>query len=100
VEALATLVSSGCFIALLPDHYVNSVWRLKNFKAILPQIISVSVDIELVTRHGTFSPLVLTLLDLMDDMEAPLPTGNAVTTLLDRFDGRRPVEVELGADVA
>jgi LysR family transcriptional regulator, transcriptional activator for bauABCD operon len=100
VEALATLVSSGCFTALLPDHYVNSVWRLKNFRAILPEIISVSVDIELVTRHGTFSPLVLTLLDLMDDIGVPLPAEDAVTTLLERFDGRRPVNAELGASVA
>ena len=100
VEALATLVSSGCFIAFLPDHYVNSVWRLKNFKAILPEIMLVAVDIELVTRHGTFSPLVLTLLDLMDEMEAPLPAADAVTTLLDRFDARSRVDVELGANVA
>jgi DNA-binding transcriptional LysR family regulator len=99
VEALATLVSSGCFIALLPDHYVKSVWRLKNFKAILPDLISISTDIELVTRHGTFSPLVLTLLDIMDDLQTPLPAGNTVTTLLNRI-GRNPVEVELGAHVA
>jgi DNA-binding transcriptional LysR family regulator len=101
VEAMATLISSGCFIALLPEHYVRSVWRLKNFKAILPEVFSVSVDIELITRHGASSPLVLALLDLVDNIEAPLPARDDVATLLDRIDGgRSPVDIELGVGVA
>jgi hypothetical protein len=38
---MAALISSGCFYALLPDHFVHSVWRLKNFKAIPPEVFSV-----------------------------------------------------------
>ncbi len=68
VEAMAILVSSGCFLAILPDHYVQSVWRLRHFKPILPHLFSVSNNIELATRHGTASPLVMALLDLVDDL--------------------------------
>jgi DNA-binding transcriptional LysR family regulator len=66
MEALATLISTGCFIGFLPDHYVQSVWRLKQFRAIVPQLYSYAVDIDLVTRTGTSSPLVLALLDHLD----------------------------------
>jgi LysR family transcriptional regulator, transcriptional activator for bauABCD operon len=66
MEALATLVSTGCFIGFLPDHYVQSVWRLKQFRPILPELFSYTVGIELVTRSGTSSPLVLALLDHLD----------------------------------
>jgi DNA-binding transcriptional LysR family regulator len=66
MEALATLISTGCFIGFLPDHYVQSVWRLKQFRPILPEVFSYAVDIDLVTRSGTSSPLVLALLDHLD----------------------------------
>jgi DNA-binding transcriptional LysR family regulator len=69
VEAMATLVSSGCFLAMLPDHYVRSVWRLRNCKAILPEHFSISTHIELITRHGSSAPLVLALLDFVDNVE-------------------------------
>jgi DNA-binding transcriptional LysR family regulator len=68
MEALATLVSTGCFIGFLPDHYVQSVWRLKQFRPILPELFSYTVGIELVTRSGTSSPLVLALLDHLDSL--------------------------------
>jgi DNA-binding transcriptional LysR family regulator len=71
MEALATLVSTGCFIGFLPDHYVQSVWRLKQFRPILPELFSYTVDIELVTRSGTSSPLVLALLDHLDSLGLP-----------------------------
>ncbi len=71
MEAVATLISTGCFIGTLPDHYVESIWRLKKFRAILPEIFAYSTDIELITRHGASSPLVLALLDHMDDRPAP-----------------------------
>jgi DNA-binding transcriptional LysR family regulator len=101
VEAMATLISSGCFYALLPDHFVRSVWRLKNFKAILPEVFSVSTDIELVTRHGTHSPVVLALLDLVDDMVAPLPSEDPMESLLTGIDiGRSRVPAEFEAGVA
>jgi DNA-binding transcriptional LysR family regulator len=76
MEALATLISTGCFIGFLPDHYVQSVWRLKQFRPILPELFSYAVDIELVTRSGTTSPLVLALLDHLDSLglHRPLPT--------------------------
>jgi DNA-binding transcriptional LysR family regulator len=67
MEALATLISTGCFVGFLPDHYVQSVWRLKQFRPILPEVFSFAVDIELVTRTGATSPLVLALLDHLDD---------------------------------
>jgi len=69
VEGMATLVSSGCFLAMLPDHYVRSVWRLRNCKPILPEHFSISTHIELITRHGTTAPLVLALLDFVDNLE-------------------------------
>jgi DNA-binding transcriptional LysR family regulator len=73
VEAMATLVSSGCFLAMLPDHYVESVWRLKSFKPILPEVFSVAANIELVTRHGTSAPLVQALLDFVEKPEPAIP---------------------------
>jgi DNA-binding transcriptional LysR family regulator len=75
VEAMATLVASGCFLAMLPDHYVRSVWRLRNCKPILPEYFSISTHIELITRHGTSAPLVLALLDFADNLER-LPAGD------------------------
>jgi DNA-binding transcriptional LysR family regulator len=75
VEAMATLVSSGCFLAMLPDHYVRSVWRLRNCKPILPEHFSISTHIELITRHATSAPLVLALLDFADNLDRlPPPT--------------------------
>ncbi|MDB6044872.1 MAG: LysR family transcriptional regulator [Gammaproteobacteria bacterium] len=98
VEAMATLVSSGCFLAMLPDHYVQSVWRLRNFKAILPDYFSISTHIELITRHGTSAPLVLALLDFVDHLETlPLPSmhdGGVVP--LDRIDAGRKLDVVEG----
>ena len=76
MEALATLISTGCFIGFLPDHYVQSVWRLKQFRPILPDVFSYAVDIDLVTRSGASSPLVLALLDHLDSfaLRRPQPT--------------------------
>jgi DNA-binding transcriptional LysR family regulator len=95
VEAMATLISSGCFLAMLPDHYVQSVWRLRNFKAILPDYFSISTNIELITRHGTAAPLVLALLDFVDNLgTAPLvlpDTGNGAPPL-GRIDGGRGLD--------
>jgi|HubBroStandDraft_1064217.scaffolds.fasta_scaffold00076_47 DNA-binding transcriptional LysR family regulator len=75
MEAVATLISTGCFIGTLPDHYVRSIWRLGKFRAILPEIFAFSTDIELITRHGASSPLVLAFLDHVDDL--PPPPRNA-----------------------
>lgn len=72
MEAVATLISTGCFIGTLPDHYVQSLWRLKKFKVILPEVFSFTTDIELITRRGTSAPLVLALLDHLDNL-APEP---------------------------
>lgn len=69
MEALATLISTGCFIGFLPDHYVQSVWRLRQFRPILPQIFSYSVDINFVTQSTTTSPLVLALLDHLEQFD-------------------------------
>lgn len=71
MEALATLISTGCYIGFLPDHYVQSVWRLRQFRPILPQIFSYAVDINLVTQSATTSPLVLALLDHVKQFELP-----------------------------
>ena len=83
VEAMATLVSSGSFLAMLPDHYVQSVWRLKSFRPLLPEIFKVCANIELITRHGSSSPLVLALLDFVDTLEtrAPLAARPPATML-------------------
>jgi DNA-binding transcriptional LysR family regulator len=70
MEAVAILVSSGCFVGSLPEHFVQSLWRLKKFKVILPEVFSFLVDIELITRRGTASPLILAFLDLIDEMTA------------------------------
>lgn len=88
VEAMATLVSSGCFLAMLPDHYVRSVWRLRNCKPILPQHFSISTHIELTTRHGTSAPLVLALLDFVDNV-ARLAAPGASHTPSDTFAERQ-----------
>jgi DNA-binding transcriptional LysR family regulator len=93
VEAMAILVSSGCFLAILPDHYVQSVWRLRHFRPILPHVFSVSNNIELVTRHGAASPLVMALLDMVDNLgTVPRPALNSpAVARLDRLDpGRQP----------
>ena len=78
MEALATLISTGCFIGFLPDHYVQSVWRLKQFRAVLPEVFSYAVDIELVTRGGATSPLVLALLDHLDSFHLRRPQAVAM----------------------
>jgi DNA-binding transcriptional LysR family regulator len=69
MEAVATLISTGCFLGTLPDHYVESLWRLKNFRNILPDVFGFSTDIELITRHGTSSPHVMALLDHLDVLQ-------------------------------
>jgi LysR family transcriptional regulator, transcriptional activator for bauABCD operon len=89
MEAMATLVASGCFLAILPDHYVQSLWRLKSFRSVLPEVFSYSTDIELVTRHGGAAPMVLALLDLFDAPAAsarPIKRA-AIAALLDRIEG-------------
>ncbi|MDB5395833.1 MAG: LysR family transcriptional regulator [Rhodospirillales bacterium] len=70
MEAIATLISTGCFLGTLPDHYVQSLWRLKQFRLILPEVFGFSTDIELITRHGTSSPHVMALLDHLDGLQA------------------------------
>lgn len=95
MEAVATLVSTGCFLGALPDHYVQSLWRLKKFRAILPEIFSFTTDIELITRHGTSSPLVLALLDHLDNLELvppPMSGNGSVANLVGR------VACETGAE--
>jgi DNA-binding transcriptional LysR family regulator len=67
MEALATLVSSGCFLGILPEHYVRSVSRLSGLKAVLPALFSSSAEIALITRPDAASPLVGALLDYMDE---------------------------------
>jgi DNA-binding transcriptional LysR family regulator len=79
MEALATLISTGCFIGFLPDHYVQSVWRLKQFRPILPEVFSYAVDIDLVTRKGATSPLVLALLDHLDSFALSRPLAPRAT---------------------
>lgn len=69
LEAVATLVCTGCFTGALPDHYVQSFWRLKKFRALLPDTFSYMTDIELIVRRDTSSPLALALLDQMDALE-------------------------------
>lgn len=68
LETLATLISTGCFLGTLPDHYVQSIWRLKKFKPILPEIFSFATDIELITRRGNASPIVLALMEHLDEL--------------------------------
>jgi DNA-binding transcriptional LysR family regulator len=70
MEAVATLISTGCFLGTLPDHYVQSIWRLRKFRVILPEVFGFSTDIELVTRSGTTSPHVAALLRHLDDLRA------------------------------
>jgi DNA-binding transcriptional LysR family regulator len=82
VEAMATLVSSGCFLAMLPDHYVRSVWRLRNCKPILPEHFAISTHIELITRHATSAPLVLALLDFVDNLDR-LPSPAVADTCVE-----------------
>lgn len=78
VEAMAALVSSGCFIGVLPEHYVRSVWRLRNFKALLPEVFSISTAIEFITRHAVHPPRVAAFLELLaaaeDGADATLRT--------------------------
>lgn len=69
MEALATLISTGCFIGFLPDHYVQSVWRLRQFRPILPEIFSYAVDINFVTQSTATSPLVLALMDHLEQFD-------------------------------
>jgi LysR family transcriptional regulator, transcriptional activator for bauABCD operon len=83
VEAMATLVSSGCFLAMLPDHYVRSVWRLRHCKPILPEHFGISTNIELITRHATSAPLVLALLDFVDNLDQ-LPPAAVTDTCAER----------------
>ncbi len=78
MEAVATLISTGCFLGTLPDHFVQSIWRLKKFRVILPEVFGFSTDIELVTRSGTSSPHVAALLDHLDSFPpAPQPEPRA-----------------------
>ncbi len=69
VEAMAALISSGCFIGILPEHYVRSVWRLQNFKSLMPELFSMSTAIEFITRHGSHPPRVAGLLELLGPAE-------------------------------
>jgi DNA-binding transcriptional LysR family regulator len=74
MEAVAMLMSSGCFLGTLPDHYVESIWRLRKFRILLPEVFSFNTEIEFITRRGTSSPLVLAFLDVLDEvMPTPSP---------------------------
>jgi LysR family transcriptional regulator, transcriptional activator for bauABCD operon len=70
MEGVATLISTGCFLGTLPDHFVQSIWRLKKFRVILPEVFGFTTDIELVTRSGSSSPHVAALLDHLDSLQA------------------------------
>lgn len=70
LETLATLVSTGCFLGMLPDHYVQSLWRLKKFRPVLPEIFSYGTGIELITRRGNTAPIVMALLDQLDELDS------------------------------
>ncbi len=104
VEAMAALVSSGCFIGILPEHYVRSVWRLQNFKAVMPELFSMSTAIELVTRHAAHPPRVTGLLELLapaqDGPEAALGASAPSAEHLDApgSDGS-PLEFDVGPGV-
>jgi DNA-binding transcriptional LysR family regulator len=71
MEAVAMLISSGCFIGTLPDHYVEAIWRLRKFKIIMPEVFSFMTDIEFITRRGAASPLILAFLDVLDKLNPP-----------------------------
>jgi LysR family transcriptional regulator, transcriptional activator for bauABCD operon len=76
MEAVATLISTGCFIGFLPDHYVKSVSHSKQFRKILPETFSFTSDIELTTRRDVSSPLVLAFLKQLGSGAKP-PEGDA-----------------------
>lgn len=76
MEAVALLVCSGNFLGSLPDHYVESHWRLQKLKPLLPGTFGYTTDIEFITRKNATSPLVMALMDIIDTMR--------VTTLPDR----------------
>jgi DNA-binding transcriptional LysR family regulator len=76
MEAVATLISTGCFIGFLPDHYVKSVSHSKQFRKILPETFSFTSDIELTTRRDVSSPLVLAFLKQLGSGAKP-PEGAA-----------------------
>jgi DNA-binding transcriptional LysR family regulator len=95
MEAVATLISTGCFLGTLPDHFVKSIWRLNKFRVILPEVFGFSTDIELVTRSGTSSPHVAALLDHLDNLQAktrPTPRGKTDAVAMGR------VGQEIGAE--
>lgn len=71
MEAVATLVSSGCFVGMLPEHYVQSVWRLRGLRPILPGRFSTLVDIELIAKRGVASPLLSGFLDALGKLKSP-----------------------------
>jgi len=75
MEAVATLISTGCFLGTLPDHVVQSIWRLNKFRVILPEVFGFSTDIELVTRSGSSSPHVAALLDHLDTLQSAKRLG-------------------------
>jgi len=91
MEAMATLVSSGCFLAILPDHYVQSLAQLRRFRPVLPETFACATAIELITRHGCSSPLVLALLDSCDELDgrARPRCGTGVAALIEGINGSR-----------
>lgn len=66
MEAVATLISTGCFMGFLPDHYVQSIWHSEHFRKILPEKFAFTTNIEFVTRHGASSPFVAELMHQID----------------------------------
>lgn len=66
MEAVGMLICSGNFLGSLPDHYVESHWRLQKFKPILPEVFGYSTDIEFITRRNATTPLVMAILDIID----------------------------------
>jgi DNA-binding transcriptional LysR family regulator len=104
VEAMAALVSSGCFIGVLPEHYVRSVWRLRTFKALMPEVFSISTAIEFITRHAVHPPRVVAFLELLaaaeDGADAPLHAAAPGAAYLDApANAGSPLDVDVGPGV-
>jgi len=68
MEAVALLMCSGKFLGSLPDHYVESYWRLQTFKPLLPETFGYTTDIEIIARRDATSPRILAFMDIIDNL--------------------------------
>lgn len=68
MEAVAMLVCSGTFLGTLPDHYVESHWRLQKCKPLLPEEFGYTTDIEIITRRDATAQQVHAFLEIVDGM--------------------------------